>query len=115
TLRAEMARAVARWRENRSELADLAIEPREAERRLALLRHAVEEIGGARLRVGEAAELRERLDLARNSEAIARGAAAIRAALDGEANGARDALAGGVREARSLPRTGARLAGLHRQ
>jgi len=109
TLRAEMARAVARWRENRSELADLAIEPREAERRLELLRHEVEEIGGARLRVGEAAELRERLDLARNSEAIARGAAAIRAALDGEANGARDALAGGVREARSLARIDSRF------
>jgi DNA repair protein RecN (Recombination protein N) len=111
-LRAAMARAVERWRENRSELADLAIEPREAERRLELLRHEVEEIGGARLRAGEAAELRERLDLARNSEAIARGAAAIRAALDGEGSGARDALAGGVREARSLARTDSRFEGV---
>ena len=65
------------------------------------LRHEVEEIGGARLRAGEAAELRERLDLARHGEAIARGAAAIRAALDGEGSGAREALAGGVSEARA--------------
>ena len=107
-LRGEMERAVERWRENRSELAGLAVEPREVERRLELLRHDVEEIGGAQLRPGEAAELRERLDLARNSEAIARGAAAIRSALDGEGSGARDALAGGVREARSLARTDSR-------
>ena len=93
-LRAEMARAVGRWRENRAALDGLAIEPREVERRLELLRHEVEEIGGARLRAGEAEELRSRLELARHGEAIARGAAAIRAALDGDGSGARDALAG---------------------
>jgi DNA repair protein RecN (Recombination protein N) len=103
-LRAEVARAVERWSENRAELARAAIDPREVERRLELLRHEVEEIGGARLRAGEAAELRECLELARHGEAIARGAAAIRDALDGEGSGARDALAGGVREARSLSR-----------
>src|SRR6185503_8471374 len=108
-LRSEVARAVERWRENRSELADLVIEPREAERRLELLRHEVEEIGGARLRAGEAEELRTRLELARHGEAIARGAAAIRAALDGEGSGARDGLAGGVREARSLARIDSRF------
>ena len=118
-LRAEMARSVERWRENRSALAELAIEPRELERRVELLRHEVEEIGGARLRRGEAAELRARLDLARHGESISRGAAAIRGALDGEGSGARDALAGGVREARSLARidprfedVAGRLAGL---
>ena len=118
-LRAEMARAVERWRENRRELADLAIEPREVERRLELLRHEVEEIAEARLMVGEADELRGRLELARHGEAIARGAAAIRAALDGEGSGARESLAGGLREARSLARLdprfeamAARLAGL---
>jgi DNA repair protein RecN (Recombination protein N) len=118
-LRAEMARAVEHWRENRSELAELAVEPREVERRLELLRHEVDEIGGARLRVGEADELRTRLDLARHGEAIARGAAAIREALDGEGSGARDRLAGSVREARSLVRidprfeaVAARLGGL---
>jgi DNA repair protein RecN (Recombination protein N) len=118
-LRAEMARAVERWRENRTALAALVLEPREVERRLELLRHEVEEIAGARLRAGEADELRARLDLARHGEAISRGAAAIRSALDGEGSGARDALAGGVREARSLARidprfeaVAARLAGL---
>ena len=108
-LRAEMERTVERWRENRAELAELAVEPREVERRLELLRHEVEEIGGARLRVGEAMELRARIELARHGEAIARGAAAIRAALDGEGSGARDALAGGVREARSLARVDSRF------
>ncbi|HUG29067.1 MAG TPA: DNA repair protein RecN [Candidatus Limnocylindria bacterium] len=109
-LRVEMARAVERWSENRAALSDVALEPREVERRLELLRHEVEEIGGARLRAGEADELRARLELARHGEAITRGAAAIRAALDGQgageaiAGGARDALAGGVREARSLAR-----------
>ena len=118
-LRAEMARAVERWRENRAALSDLALEPREVERRLELLRHEVEEIGGARLRVGEADELRSMLELARHGEAIARAAAAIRGALDGDGSGARDALAGAVREARSVARfdprfeaVATRLAGL---
>jgi len=118
-LRAEMARAVERWRENRTALADLALEPHEVERRLELLRHEVEEIGGARLRVGEADELRSMLELARHGEAIARGATAIRAALDGDGSGARDALAGAVGEARSVARfdprfevVATRLAGL---
>jgi DNA repair protein RecN (Recombination protein N) len=108
-LRAEMERAVERWRENRTELAALALEPREVDRRLELLRHEVEEIAGARLRDGEAEELRSRLELARHGEAITRGAAAIRAALDGEGTGAREALAGGVREARSVARIDSRF------
>jgi DNA repair protein RecN (Recombination protein N) len=103
-LRVDTARAVERWRENRIALADLALEPREVERRLELLRHEVEEIGGARLRVGEADELRSMLELARHGEAIARGATAIRDALDGDGSGARDALAGALREARSVAR-----------
>jgi DNA repair protein RecN (Recombination protein N) len=108
-LRAAVARAVERWRENRSALSGLALEPREVERRLELLRHEVEEIAAASLREGEAAELRERLALARNGESIARGAAAIREALDGEARGARDALAAAVREARSVARFDSRF------
>jgi DNA repair protein RecN (Recombination protein N) len=108
-LRVEMARADERWRANRAAIAELAMEPREVERRLELLRHEIDEIAGARLRAGEADELRGRLDLARNAEAIARGAAAIRASLDGEGTGARDALAGGVRESRSLARIDARF------
>jgi DNA repair protein RecN (Recombination protein N) len=103
-LRAEVARTVERWSENRTSLARAAVDPREVDRRLELLRHEVEEIAGARLHAGEAAEIRERLELARHGEAITRGAAAIRDALDGEGSGARDTLAGGVREARSLSR-----------
>ena len=108
-LRAEMARAVERWSENRAALAELGADPRDVERRLELLRHEAEEIGGARLHAGEAEALRSRLELARNGEAIARGAAAIRAALDGEGSGARDSLAGGLREARSLSRVDPRF------
>jgi DNA repair protein RecN (Recombination protein N) len=108
-LRVEMARVVEQWAENRAALAELGADPREIERRMDVLRHEVQEIGGARLRAGEAEELRARLELARNSEAIARGAAAIRSALDGEGSGARDSLAGGVREARSLSRVDPRF------
>jgi DNA repair protein RecN (Recombination protein N) len=108
-LRAAMGRAVERWHENRDALSDLALDPRAVERRLELLRHEVEEIGGARLRAGEADELRARLDLARHGEAIARGAEAIRASLDGEGSGAREALAGGLREARAVARVDPRF------
>src|SRR5215213_7443264 len=114
-LRQTVARAVERWRENRSALNDVALEPREVERRLEVLRHEVEEIGGARLRGGEAAELRDLLERARHGEAISRGAATIRAALDGDAASgrdvpaARDQLAGAVREARSVARIDARF------
>src|SRR5215212_8963246 len=65
-LRQTVARAVERWRENRSALNDVALEPREVERRLEVLRHEVDEIGGAGLRAGEAAELRELLGRARH-------------------------------------------------
>src|SRR4029077_19831511 len=111
-LRQAMAAAVARWRENRHALSDLALDPREVERRLELLRHEVEEIAGARLRVGEADELRSRLEASRHGEAIARGAAAIRAGLGGEGSGARDAVAQGLSEARSLSRLNARFEGI---
>src|SRR5215210_5189941 len=113
-LRQAVARAVERWRENRAALRDVALEPREVDRRLEVLRHEVDDIGDASLRAGEAAELRELLGRARHGEAISRGAAAIRAALDGdatagEAPGARDQLAGAVREARSVARLEARF------
>ncbi|HJP87902.1 MAG TPA: DNA repair protein RecN [Candidatus Limnocylindrales bacterium] len=108
-LRADVARAVERWSENRAGLAEAAVDPREVERRLELLRHEVEEIGSAKLRAGEAAELRERLDLARHGEAIARGAAAIRDALDGEGSGARDIVGHATSEARSLARVDPRF------
>jgi len=118
-LRAAVARAVERWAENRAALAEATIDPRELDRRLELLRHEVEEIGGANLRDGEAAALRERLELARHGEAINRGATAIREALDGEGSGAREVVGRATSEARSLARldprfdaVATRLAGL---
>jgi len=103
-LRAEVAAAVGSWRANRIALTELALDPREVERRLELLRHEVEEIGGARLHDGEIDELKARLEASRHGEAIARGAEAIRQALDAEGSGARDVMARAVQEARNLGR-----------
>src|SRR5215212_4422223 len=44
-LRQAVARAVERWRENRAALRDVALEPREVDRRLEVLRHEVDDIG----------------------------------------------------------------------
>jgi DNA repair protein RecN (Recombination protein N) len=111
-LRQAMAAAVGRWRENRNALSELALDPREVDRRLELLRHEVEEIAGARLRIGEADELKSRLEASRHGEAIARGAGAIRTAIDGEGSGARDAVAQGLTESRALSRLDARFEGI---
>ena len=111
-LREEMAGAVERWRSNRTALSELAIEPRELARRLELLEHEAAEIVAARLRPGEAGELRARLEAAQHGEAIARGSAALRDALVGEGNGARDVTAVAVREVRNLARVDARFAPL---
>ncbi|MEA2621041.1 MAG: repair protein RecN [Chloroflexota bacterium] len=105
--RAAMVDVVERWRANRAALAELAIDPRELARRVDLLEHEVAEIAGARLRPGEADEIRARLAAAQHGEAIARGAAAVREALTAEGadgSGARDATAVAVREARGLAR-----------
>jgi DNA repair protein RecN (Recombination protein N) len=116
--RSNVAATVARWRENRAALTALAIDPREAARRLEVLGHEAAEIAAARLRVGEADELRSRLAAARQAAAIARGGSAIREALDGDA-GARAAAGQALREARALARLDprfeaidARLAGI---
>jgi DNA repair protein RecN (Recombination protein N) len=103
-LRHEVAAAVGSWRENRVALTELVVDPRDVDRRLELLRHEVEEIGGARVREGEISELKARLESSRHGEAIARGAETIRTVLDAEGTGARDTLAGAVQEARSLGR-----------
>ncbi|MBI3745878.1 MAG: DNA repair protein RecN [Chloroflexi bacterium] len=107
--RRTMARAVARWRENRSALAALVTDPRELARRLDLLEHEVAEIGAARLRVGEADEIRRRLEAARHGATIAEGGNAIREALDGEEPSARTLLGTALREARSVARLDARF------
>jgi len=102
--RTAMADVVERWRANRASLAELAIDPRELARRLDLLEYEVAEIGGARLRPGEADEIRSRLAAAQHGEAIARGAAAVHEALAGDDSGARESAAVAAREARALAR-----------
>jgi DNA repair protein RecN (Recombination protein N) len=103
-LRATMASAVERWRENRSVLDAAALDPREVARRLDLLEHESSEIARANLRSGEADEIRARLTAAQHGEAIARGAAALREALTQEGAGARDAIAVALQEARGIAR-----------
>jgi DNA repair protein RecN (Recombination protein N) len=110
--RAAMARAVELWRDNRRALDELVVDPRELARRLELVDHEVAEIAAARLRVGEADEIRARLSAARHGEAIARGGGAIRELLDGEGTGAREALAEALREARTLLRLDGRFEGI---
>ncbi len=103
-LRARMHAAVDRWRENRAMLDAAAIDPREVARRADLLEHEAAEIEAARLRHGEADEIRARLTVAQHGEAIARGAATLREALTAEGSGARDATATALHEARGLAR-----------
>ncbi len=102
--RTAMDAAVDRWRGNRSLLADLALDPKELARRLAIVEHEAAEIAAARLRVGEAADLEARLAAAQHGEAIARGTAAVREALNGEGPSARDTLAGAIRELQHIAR-----------
>jgi DNA repair protein RecN (Recombination protein N) len=102
--RTAMADVVERWRANRSALAELEIDPRELARRLDLLEYEAAEIAGARLRPGEADEIRSRLAAAQHGEAIARGAAAVHEALAADDTGARESVAGAAREARALGR-----------
>ena len=107
--RAMVADSVERWRSNRAALAELSLDPRELARRLELLEHEVAEIAAARLREGEAAEIRTRLAAAQHGEAIARGSATLTEALTGEGGGARDVTALALREARGLARVDPRF------
>ena len=102
--RVRMADVVERWRANRAALAELAIEPRELARRVDLLGHEAAEITAARLRPGEADDIRARLAAAQHGEAIARGAAAIHEALTADGSGAREVTAVALRETRGLAR-----------
>ncbi len=123
--RAVVAAAVAAWRANEDALAALAVDPRQIERRIALVEHEAEEIRAARLKPGEAGELLARLEASRHGEAIARGAGALVAHLAGDdttaepAAGAREQAARAADEATALARLdprfgplGERLAGL---
>ncbi len=102
--RAAMADAVEAWRANRAALAELIGDPRELARRLELLEYEAGEIAAARLRPGEAEEIRARLAAAQHGEAIARGSAAVHEALTAEGGGARDGVAVALREARVIAR-----------
>jgi DNA repair protein RecN (Recombination protein N) len=103
-LRAAMATAVERWRENRAALDAAALDPREVARRIDLLEHESREIAGARLRAGEADEIRARMSAAQHGEAIAGGSEALHEALTREGSGARDATAQALHEARGIAR-----------
>ncbi len=115
--RAEMAAAVEAWRANEAALAALAVDPRELERRIALVEHEAAEIAAARIRPGEAAEIQARLAASRHAEAIVRGVAAIAALVAGDEPdagiaGAREQTARAAAEAASLARLDPRYAPL---
>ncbi|HEY7969050.1 MAG TPA: DNA repair protein RecN, partial [Candidatus Limnocylindrales bacterium] len=108
TLRTATAAAVDRWRENRTLLGTLELDPRELTRRLDLAEHEANEIAAARLRPGEADEIRGRLEAARHGETIARGGATATEALAGEEGSARERIAIATREIRDLGHLDAR-------
>jgi DNA repair protein RecN (Recombination protein N) len=115
--RAATAAAVEAWRRNEAALAELAVDPRELERRIALVEHEGAEIAAARLRPGEVAEIRARLAASRHGEAIARGSAAILALLAGDEAeaglaGAREQVARAGAEAAALARLDSRFTGI---
>ncbi len=110
--RAATTAAVEAWRVNQAALAELALDPRELARRLELQEHQVAEIAGARLRIGEAAEIRGRLSSAQHAESIARGSAEIHDLLAGEGTGARETTAEAARRARDLAKLDERYTAL---
>ena len=108
--REAVAEAVAAWRTNQTALAELALDPRELARRLALQEHQAAEIAAGKMRVGEAAEIKARLSLAQHAETIARGSGEIDGALGAEGSGARDMTAIAAQRARELARLDERYA-----
>lgn len=108
-VRAAVGAAVERWRANRGALAVLSLDPRELARRIELLEHEAAEVTAARLRAGEADEIRARLAAAQHAEAIARGAVEIRESLAGEGSGARDVLGKAAVAARAVARLDGRF------
>lgn len=101
-LRAAVAEAVERWRANRAALAALALDPRELARRIEVAEHEAAEIAAARLRIGEADEIRDRLAAAGHAEAIVRGAATLGELLGGEGTSLLDLAGRAIVEARRL-------------
>jgi DNA repair protein RecN (Recombination protein N) len=75
------------WRRLRTvtrELDDLATRAREREREIDLLRHQLEEIDAAQLRVGESAELAAEAERLENAEALQQAAALAHQLLEGD-------------------------------
>ena len=75
------------WRRLRAvtrELDDLATRAREREREIDLLRHQLEEIDAAQVRVGESAELAAEAERLENAEALQQAAALAHQLLEGE-------------------------------
>jgi len=75
------------WRRLRTvtrELDDLATRAREREREIDLLRHQLEEIDAAQVRVGESAELAAEAERLENAEALQQAAALAHQLLEGE-------------------------------
>ena len=107
-----VGQAVERWRANRAAMAELAVDPRELARRIDLAEHEAGEIAAAKLRPGEADDIRARLGAGRHAEAIVRGGAAIHEALVGEGTAARDRIGAATHEARELSRFDPRFAPL---
>ncbi len=107
--RTAMAAAADAWRANQAALAELALDPRELARRLELHEHELAEIEGAKLRLGEAAEIKARLSSAQHAEAIARGSGEMHELLAGEGSGAREAVAQAAHQARDLARLDSRF------
>ena len=100
--RAATAAAVEAWRANQAALTELSLDPRQLARRLELQEHQLTEIVDAKLRVGEAAEIRARLSSAQHAESIARGSGEIHELLAGDGTGARETTAEAARRARDL-------------
>ena len=109
SLRAAVQAAVDTWGANRIALGELELDPRELARRVEIQEHEAAEIAAGRLRAGEAAEIRSRLEAAQHGEAIARGSATLHDALVAEEGGARDGIVLALREARLLGRLDARF------
>jgi DNA repair protein RecN (Recombination protein N) len=108
-LRTEMAASVAGWRANRAALTELAIDPHDLVRRLELAEYEASEIAAARLRPGEADEIRGQLAAAQHAESIARGSVLVQDILTSDPGGAREVTAQALREARALARVDPRF------
>lgn len=96
----------------RRERESLGGDPRERERRAALLSHEVDEIRAAKLRRNEEAELDAQLMVARSAEKLRETAHAAQEMLAGDRASARDRLALAERELRRAAELDPRLAAL---